>query len=64
MKFFLIVYFTLISYSFSYEDTHTFEKRLNLSKQISYYSNNTISLFASQYYGIANVANEYIAIIP
>jgi hypothetical protein len=57
---FIFLYFIIISYAYSFEDIESFKKRLDISKLVSFYSNNTIKLVADQFHGIAGVANDFI----
>jgi hypothetical protein len=57
---FLFSLFLLLSFSYCYEDKEFLQKRFDISKQISKYSNNTIKLRVSQSEGISCLANEFI----
>jgi hypothetical protein len=55
-----ILYFIIFNLTYSYEDKDSLYKRLNLSKQISKYSNNIIKIGVSETKGVSGLADEFI----
>jgi hypothetical protein len=56
----IILSLYLVNLSNCFEDKESFQKRLNYSKQISKYSNNTVKVGATLTKGLTCIANDYI----